>query len=377
MWELVNPDLLDEPYRSVALAMVALQQRGTPISMKTLESECLSRGFAAHVTRWIMGPIPADDAAAMWFTACAEEKIARAVTKAHSLIGEGADTLMVKDELVEALASIPMYEVGEPEPTYPFDDVLAMQAEEEAWVIPGLLARRERLVLTGAEGHGKSTLLAQIGLCAGFGVSPVDESVQFAPKRVMYLDVENTHETQLSKLWRFIASRVRPLAADPDMTPDIRLSKRRMIDLMSPVERRAFIDEVDRVQPDLLIMGSGYKLADSTDHREFALAIQRTADAIRARTGCAVIIETHAGHGLANDRNGMRPDGSSYWLRWPEFGHGMVPIPDQPGHWVRNVKWRGDRVQGRDWPAGWRSGIGLPWAPVSADEMEARFGNAA
>lgn len=373
VWELVNPDLLDEPYRRVAQAMAALHKRGVPVDMKSLETECLSRGFAANVLRWVMGPIPADDAAALYWSAVTEEKGRGLVVRAAALLGENVDTMMVLDDLQESLASLPRPTRQDPEPVWELPEVLGMSAAPVEWVLPGLLAHRERLVLTGSEGHGKSMLLAQIGLCAGFGVSPLDESVQIEPKRVMYLDVENNHEGQLAQVWGRVVERVRPFAADPDRTPEVFLSKRRMIDLANPAERRAFLDEVDQVQPDLLIMGSGYKLADTPEHRDFAMAIQRTADEAKARTGCAVIIEAHAGHGLANDRNGMRPDGSSFWLRWPEFGHGLVPIPDAPGRWVRNVRWRGDRMTGREWPAAWRQGINLPWVPVQEDELEARF----
>lgn len=371
IWEYVPAESLDTPYRDVALAIQALHTRGTQVTVSSLETECLSRGFHANTTRWIMGPMTAEDAAAYHQSAFVDEKVESLIAKAHGMIGNGADRLMVADELVEELSSLPRPK-GEIDPWATWEEVIQYAEIPVEWVIPGLLAHRERFVLTGMEGHGKSMLLGQLTVCAGYGVSPLDTAVKYPRQRVMVLDVENSHEGQLASMWRLIASRVSSFAEDPDTPPDILLSRRRTIDLMNPVERRAFLDEVDAAQPDLLLMGSGYKLADSSDYRDFAMAIQRTADEAKARTGCAVIIETHAGHGVANDRNNMRPDGSSYWLRWPEFGMGLSPVPDIPGRWARMVRWRGDRQTGRDWPAGWTASSVLPWQPVTADELEAR-----
>jgi RecA-family ATPase len=41
-------------------------------------------------------------------------------------------------------------------------------------VIPGLLERRDRLMLTGEEGLGKSYLLRQIAVMAAAGLDPFD-----------------------------------------------------------------------------------------------------------------------------------------------------------------------------------------------------------
>ena len=40
------------------------------------------------------------------------------------------------------------------------------------WVVPGLLERGDRLILTGAEGLGKSVLMRQLAVCAAAGVHP-------------------------------------------------------------------------------------------------------------------------------------------------------------------------------------------------------------
>jgi hypothetical protein len=40
------------------------------------------------------------------------------------------------------------------------------------WIVPGLLAKGERMVLTAGEGLGKSTLLRQFAVCAAAGLHP-------------------------------------------------------------------------------------------------------------------------------------------------------------------------------------------------------------
>ena len=59
-------------------------------------------------------------------------------------------------------------------------------------MLPGLIGKRERLVLTGKEGWGKSTLIYQLVLGAAFGVSPLDLDLHFEPRRVLVLDADPT-----------------------------------------------------------------------------------------------------------------------------------------------------------------------------------------
>jgi hypothetical protein len=65
------------------------------------------------------------------------------------------------------------------------------------WLMPGLLERGDRLMITGYEGWGKSTLVRQIALGCASGVHPfTGESTE--PVRVLFIDCENS-ETQLRR----------------------------------------------------------------------------------------------------------------------------------------------------------------------------------
>jgi replicative DNA helicase len=386
VWEFVPPYGLENPWQRVAKAMFAIQQRGDKVDANTLTDECQHRGFAPQIASWMRDPtVTARDAANAFMDAHAREVISETLTRGIQWLDTGTDHWRVADDVGEALVGLarPMRQ-EDGVPWHEFAEVMAFAQVEPEWVIPGLLGKRERLVLTGKEGWGKSTLIYQLVLGAAFGVSPINLDVTFDPQRVLVLDVENTHETQVAAIIRRV-SHTYGLHVAGGFVPAFALMKARQIDLLSPTQRGNFQDAVDAYQPDLIVMGAGYKLVDSADDwRAIAQAIQRTADHCRAISGCAVIVETHAGHGEKGDRNGYRPDGSSFWLRWPEFGHGLAEIEDyRNGRMVEVVKWRGDRVTSRTWPGGWRTGAvfgdqsGLPWIPMDGSEVQMEKDNAA
>src|SRR5690625_23356 len=70
------------------------------------------------------------------------------------------------------------------------------------WIIPNLLERQDRLVITGGEGSGKSFLVQQIAILAAAGIHPTTFQT-INPIRVLVVDAENS-----AKQWR---RRVRPL----------------------------------------------------------------------------------------------------------------------------------------------------------------------
>ena len=79
-------------------------------------------------------------------------------------------------------------------------DFLANDEPDHDWVIPGLLERTDRILLTGPEGGGKSTLLRQIAVQAAAGIHPFTHQ-EMAPLRVLLLDLENS-ERQIRRALR-------------------------------------------------------------------------------------------------------------------------------------------------------------------------------
>lgn len=261
------------------------------------------------------------------------------------------------------------------EPWWDYEDVIDMSAADPEWVIPDVLGRRDRVVMTGGEGMGKSTLLAQVALGVMWGVHPFEPNYRMDPARIAVLDVENSHEQQIANTWRRLHSAYSGMA---ETRAEARLLRWRDIDLMDPSERLDMIRTTVKADPSLLVMGAAYKLTGySEDYRRSATAIQGTVDRIRAEIGCAVIVEHHSGHGVRTegkkaDRNGGRPEGSSNWMKWPEFGL-WLDVKDRDRRIALLDRWRGDRTLGRKWPHAFRGGGRLPFTAISADQWEAEY----
>ena len=293
-----------------------------------------------------------------------------AVTRATASLAKPAvSTYEIMDRLRDDLTTIPGQAVVD-EDTWTLDDLMAINLSEEPFTIPKMLRRNERLVLTGSEGGGKSVFVYQMLTGAAFGIDTF--SLEYhEPKRVLFLDVEN-NEIQARQNLDKIVPTLMEMA--PDVKPEWRSMKRRVVNLIDTRDKADVLRRVVHYNPDILYMGTAYKLTDVTDETHRAVrAIQSTVDRIRQEIGCTVIVEHHAGHGFQNDRNQMRPEGSSYWLRWPDFGYGMVPLHSDHGRLMRLRAWRGDRVTGRDFPAAVRQGSVFPWQGIPTDEWEAIY----
>lgn len=378
VWAALTPeDFTEGQRRTLALALHRLHRDGyTAPDVAQVASAVagVSRGVdAAYLGRLagLMNPFPA-----YWLgerqELLAKRAALRMLMRAQADIESGTDLWTVLDDMGDSMSKVKPPDDANVVPWWTYDDVLSFDDAAHRSVIPSLLDEGERVVITGAEGHGKSTLIYQLCLSAAWGVHPFDTSQRFEPKRVFMLDVENWHETQVKRQYRTVSTPLRLI--DKTVEPQIALSKIRQIDLLRSDNRSSLMWAVERFKPDLLFMGSGYKLVDMDDFQKMALSIQRTADAARDAVGTSVIIETHAGHGFQNSRNGWRPDGSSYWMRWPEFGIGLEPVDASKGIGpLKVIKWRGDRRTDNGWPAGFTPGGSLPWTGIKADEWEARF----
>lgn len=226
--------------------------------------------------------------------------------------------------------------LGEPEPEYD-------------WLVPNLLERGDRLILTGPEGGGKSTLLRQMAMQLAAGIHPFTEE-KLDPIRVLVVDVENSR--------RQIKRKLRPLRlAAPDYKPipgllwEIRPEG---LDLLGDHDGQWLLNLVTATKPDLLITGPIYKLAsgDPTEERT-AKAVTEWFDRIRSDVGCAIIFEAHSPHGVDGRKRPKRPYGASLWLRWPEFGIDLS-AEGEIEHW------RGPRDE-REWPQALQRGGTWPW----------------
>jgi len=236
------------------------------------------------------------------------------------------------------------------------------------WVIPGLLERGDRLILTGFEGLGKSMLTRQLAVCAAAGIHPFAWGEHYEPKRVLMIDCENSERQGRRRFRPLAAASIKAQRRVPD--GGLRLIHRpEGIDLTRDNDAAWLLERVTAHKPDLLIVGPFYRLhmGDMNDER-VARKVVGILDAARTKADCALVTEAHAGHGEAGKNRSVRPLGSSLLLRWPEFGYGLAPDPDRlpgPGEPCRDIvvkPWRGARDE-RNWPTHltWGDPDGWPW----------------
>ncbi|MGY1896163.1 AAA family ATPase [Nocardia gipuzkoensis] len=260
----------------------------------------------------------------------------------------------------------------------PLGDFLAVE-DRYNWLVPGVLERGERLVLTGGEGGGKSVLISQMAATIAGGLHPFTADViPDSAHRVLVIDCENS-AAQSRRRYRWItrkvdqvrqAAGVEPVPWSERMAIDMRPAG---IDLCSAADAAWLEHHVSAWEPDVLVLGPLYKLhhqdpSSETAAREIAWII----DQLRERHGFTLFTEAHSGNGTdAAGRRNMRPIGSSLWRRWSEYGFGLAPTEGKPlvngrAQHVDVVAWRGAREE-RCWPMSFRWGELLPWWP-SDDE---------
>lgn len=227
------------------------------------------------------------------------------------------------------------------------------------WVIDGLLERRDRLVITGAEGAGKTTFVRQLAVLSAAGIHPL-KFTRINPVRVLVVDAENT-ERQWRRAVRWTVQQAQKHGA-VDPVDQVHIVAGKRID----ITRGSHLGEIHRLidhhKPDVVFIGPLYKLVPKAiNSDDDAAPLIVALDSLRDRD-VALVMEAHAGHavGYSGERD-LRPRGSSALLGWPEFGFGLRPVPDDPDM-VSVVRWRGDRDQ-RDWPRHMRRGGEWPWVP--------------
>lgn len=261
------------------------------------------------------------------------------------------------------------------EPPISLQALLDREDDPYDWLVPDLLERGDRLILTGYEGTGKSQLVAQFGLTLAAGLHPFTGALEVDEGfRVLVLDCENG-ERQVRRRWRKMRDRVdgardvygvKPI----DWSEQVRLEIRpEGIDLANPQEYARIEQVISLTAPDVVVGGPLYKMSKLDVRDEpAAKALIDALDTLRVKYNFCLIAEAHVGHvGETSGGRKLRPTGSSAFLRWPEFGYGIrghssVAHEEHPSL-VEVVAWRGSRDE-RYWPSllG-HSRAELPWTP--------------
>jgi hypothetical protein len=238
------------------------------------------------------------------------------------------------------------------------EDLIACDVPDYDWLIPGMMERGDRGIVTGEEGGGKSTFLRQVAVQAAKGIHPFDpgnRDADYPPVRVLIVDLENGARHIRRKLGGLTG------LVTSDCGDRLAVVSLAAIDLRENPDADDLYAWVKEHGADLLITGPIYKMASGDPNtEEHARAISGVLDQIRGQ-GCSIMLEGHTPHANGGPRP-HRPFGASLWKRWPEYGFWLPSWRSGGG---QLDPWRGAREE-RAWPTVWRPGPGdgWPWMPI-------------
>lgn len=361
---------LDGQYRAMAEAIHGLRLAGKPCDVLSLIDEMTKRGTIGRIG----GPAEIHRVHSHWFGSweysvqivsrvARLRRLERIGLRVTGLSGaQDADPHVLAQKVLEEAQSIVDSIEAEGDITTPtIGELLSQEDEPYDWVIPGLLERGDRLVLTGSEGLGKSMLQRQLAVSAASGVHPLNHT-DIPPVRVLYVDCENGPK-KIKRSMRSLVHVGKMRGHDPSGRILVEAIPEGL-DLTKPEDEAWLVSRVAGLQPDLLFIGPIYRLhAGNPNDEEEARKVTRVLDRCRLASNCALVTEGHAGHGPQDQNRPVRPTGSSLWLRWPEFGYGLRAADGfhpQDNRVVDFVAWRGDREE-REWPSRLRGGGVWPW----------------
>jgi len=252
-------------------------------------------------------------------------------------------------------------------------DAIEREIKPNAFVIPNVLAKGDRWLLTGFEGHGKSTFLRQLAIMCAAGIHPWTGK-DMPPQKVLMVDSEN-HPDQVLESWQDMIGRAKRL--DRPVQRGMLILQEEWdneINLNEASGRRWLIERTNAHQPDLICIGPLYNLS-SRDLAETPTVheVKTAINEARGVCGSAVIMEHHAPHRGNGDKDrSVRPYGSSTFLKWPDFGYGLKP--EEVEGYYELQKTRFPRVRSRYFPGWMRWGkpntLEWPWMPVTDPEAE-------
>lgn len=285
----------------------------------------------------------------------ARRNLIHAISEGATRMSSGIDAAVARDDLLSKLASVStLTEQREP---LTANDFINSVDQDYDWLIPGMLERGDRMMITGGEGSGKSMLLAQIAFMASAGLHPWTGR-QIEPVRSLIVDLENGNRLVARRL---ITMRNAVNASRRDMPEDWRPDRIRIehrsggIDLTKSIDRDWLASLCINSRIELLVIGPTYRMykgapgQSDSGGEDQARKATAAIDDLRTQTGVTVILETHAPHAQASGNRDLRPIGSSVWLRWPEFGIGIYQLSKENDDEYAISHWRGPRDE-RDWP---------------------------
>lgn len=366
--KIVQPgDFADERLRDIFAGMLRMQGLGEPVDVVTVGAKLGEWGIRGitpvdlHV--WV-GEVPTAANVAFYAELVVKEALQRGATQVAMRLRDSAeaDPSAAVREAVQALEGLQQRQVVDELVIRNFSELVAVDASHD-WLVSGLIERKDRLMLTGPEGFGKSLLLQQMVFAAAAGVHPFRDWSSMPTRRCLVIDTENT-ERQWKRRADSFALALNGLESRGNLDENLHVLNSRRLDVTRAQDLQMLHTAVDKTNPDIVMIGPLYRLtSEAIQTDDEAAPVLAALDTLRDR-GLALLIEAHAGKAVSGsgERN-LAPRGSSALLGWPEFGLGLRPVKGKPGE-AELVRWRGDREE-RMWPRKLRkSTSGMPWQEV-------------
>lgn len=367
---LIGPDFWDTRHEAIWDAMSRLERHGKPVEPVTLlhtlgPASDAGRLMPDLITLPVVPENVGHYAAIVRSWGIKRRLFREATTVVQQALKPDLNAVGYAASVATAFANL--RDAGMPDVTTAetLAELLSGEDDEPDWLIPGLLERRDRLMLTGEEGLGKSHLLRQIAVMSAAGLDPF-EIHRIKPLAVTIIDCENSR-SQVRRKIRPIVETVHRLGGQ-NPTDRVVIDCTPRMDITRDKDLARIHQLLDATQPDLVVIGPLYRLvprALQTDDE--AAPVLAALDTIRDRD-IALCIEAHAGHAIGKGGNrDLRPRGSSALLGWPEFGYGLRALS---ASFCDVVPWRGDRDE-RNWPERLRREHNGPrWIPTEAFDIE-------
>lgn len=390
-------DWFNPASRNVAAVIATMMVAGRPVDPETVLVEASNRGLVParvnphflvecqqHAALPEAAVVHAERIKGLAALRHLNQAAQRLEQRTNSAWETGVDRLDVDSHIREMRAALDQAEQTagdlDYQPPVGIADYLASIPQGHDWLVPGLLERMDRIVLTGAEGGGKSVACRQIACTLAAGLHPFTGALLGSGNhraRVLYVDCENSPQQssrQFGGMINTVDQRRHNLGLSPmDWNESMSLEVRPAgIDLLASKDTVWLERAISAFAPDLLVCGPLYKLHHENPNDEKpAREIAWVLDGLRERYKFALLTEAHAGKSSTGDgRRNMAPIGSSMWLRWPEFGFGLLRSKDDTSkgraELVDVVSWRGSREE-RSWPSQLQYSHVLPWMPADPE----------
>jgi hypothetical protein len=233
-------------------------------------------------------------------------------------------------------------------------------------LIEELLNAQERAVIVGPEGGGKSILGLQMGFASAAGVHPFQHQVSIDPVRVLVLDLENP--------WDIVQRRFRTFRSIAQGYPgwddkNLILEHRQGgLNLTEPRDAYALAQLIKRTRAQLVVAGPIYKMMVGIESNTVAhVRLSEFWGRMCEDYGVTLWLEAHPPYGQGGGKREMRPEGSTIWAKWCEFGISLNWANKTHGGLNGGLDWKyfKTRAEDRPWPS-WITrnpvpGASWPW----------------